>query len=104
MAQTRTDIDGFFEELDKLLYLPKGRELFEDIKTKRKAYVAAFTEATETLEKAGPEAGLEVLNKKVLPAIDALAQPITALLALQTEPPRESWRLVGLSQASTVET
>ena len=85
MSQTKTDIDGYFEELDKLLYLPKGRELFEDIKNKRKAYVAAFTEAVETLEKAGPEAGLEVLNKKVLPAIDALAQPITALLALQTD-------------------
>ena len=85
MSKTKTEIDGMFEELDKLLYLPKGRALFDDIKTKRKAYVEAFTEAANTLEKAGPEAGLIVLNAKVLPAIDGLAQPISALLALQTE-------------------
>ncbi len=85
MSQTKTEIDGLFEELDKLLYLPKGRALFDDIKAKRKVYVAAFTEAAAALEKADPEAGLKLLNTQVMPAIDALAQPTAALLKLQTE-------------------
>jgi len=85
MAKTKTDIDGYMQALDKQLYLPKGRALFDDIKAKRGAYVAAFTEAADALEKSGPEAGTAVLNAKVLPAIDALAQPINALLDLQKE-------------------
>ena len=85
MAKTRTDIDGYMQSLDKLLYLPKGRALFDDIKTKRAAFVAAFTEAADTLEKSGPEVGMAVLNAKVLPSIDALAEPINGLLDLQKE-------------------
>ncbi len=85
MGQTKTAIDGMFAELQPLLYLPKGKALFEELKAKRGAYVAAFTEAANTLEKGDTEAALLLLNTKVLPAIDALAQPITALLELQTK-------------------
>jgi len=85
MSQAKTDIDGYLDQLDKLLYLPKGRGLYDDIKAKRGAFVAAFTEAANTLEKTGPEAGLAVLNSKVLPAIDALAKPIDNLLLFQQE-------------------
>lgn len=85
MAKTKADIDGYMQELDKLLYLHQGRALFDEIKAQRGAYVAAFTEAANTLEKSGLEAGTAVLLNKVLPAIDALAQPIDAMLALQTD-------------------
>ena len=85
MGKAKADIDAYMEQLDKLLYLPKGRALYDDIKVKRGAYVAAFTEAANTLEKSGPEAGLVVLNGKVLPAIDALAKPIDDLLLFQQE-------------------
>lgn len=85
MARTKAAIDADFERLAPLLLLPQGRALFEDIKVKRTAYVAAFTEAAHTLEQRGNEAGLAILNGKVLPAIDALAQPIEALLALQLD-------------------
>lgn len=85
MATIKSDIDAMFKELDQLLYLPEGRALFDDIQIKRKAYVAAFTQAADTLEQQGQDAGAVVLNAQVLPAIDALAKPINTLLAFQTK-------------------
>jgi len=85
MVKLKSEIDGHMDKLDKLLYTPKGHALFEDIKTKRAAYVSAYTEAADTLEQRGAEAGLVVLNKKVLPAIDALSQPIEDMLHMQQE-------------------
>jgi methyl-accepting chemotaxis protein len=89
MTQARNDIDARFAQLDTLLYLPEGRSLFNDIKSRRAAYVAAFTDAATALEQAGPDAGLVVLHQRVLPAIDALAQPLQALLDLQKKVARQ---------------
>lgn len=85
MARTKTNIDSYFDALGPMLVLPKGKALFEELREKRNAYVLAFTAAADTLEQAGPEAGLLALNTRVLPAIDALAQPIEALQALQQD-------------------
>ena len=85
MGKTKAEIDGFLDELDKLIYLPKGRELFDDIKAKRKLYVLAFTDAADALDRGDLEVGKSILTARVLPTIDALAKPIENLLELQQE-------------------
>jgi len=85
MAATKTEIDRDMEQLDKMLYLPKGRALYDDIKAKRGVFVTAFTAAAAKLESDGAEAGLMILNQQVLPAVDALAVPIENLLTFQQE-------------------
>ena len=85
MSKTKADIDGYLEELDKLIYLPRGRELFDEIKAKRKLYVAAFTDAAEVLETGNADVAKGILTSRVLPAIDALAIPIEVLLSLQQD-------------------
>ena len=83
MNQTKQDIDGMFARLEPMLYLPEGRALFADMKVKRGAYVAAFTDAARTLEEQGPDIARVKMQTAVLPAIDALAAPIDKLLQLQ---------------------
>lgn len=85
MATTKSEIDGYMEQLNKLLYLPRGRALYDDIKAKRGVYLGAFTAAAAKLESDGAEAGLTVLNQQVLPAIDALGKPIEELLVFQQQ-------------------
>jgi len=85
MATTRSAIDKYFAELGPMLHLPKGKELFETIASRRSEYVEAFTAAANALEAGGQEAGLLTLNARVLPAIDSLAKPIEDLLTLQRE-------------------
>ena len=84
MGQTKTELDALFTRLDELLYLPKGRALFDEMKTRRGAYVAAFTKAADTLGK-DDAAATELLKTQVLPAIDALKVPVDGLLQLQKE-------------------
>lgn len=83
MGRLKTEIDGYFERLDKLLYLPEGRSLFETVRTRRVAFVQAFTQAADALQQGRDDEARTTLREKVLPAIDGLAQPIDALLALQ---------------------
>ena len=83
MGQARQAIDGHLERLDKLIYLPQGRALFDDLKARRLAYVKAFTKAADTLEQGQEAQAQELLRNEVLPAIDALAAPIQQLLNLQ---------------------
>ena len=83
MNKTRQEIDGMFAQLEPMLYLPAGRALFADMKTKRGAYVTAFTDAARTLDEQGAEAARAKLQTAVLPAIDALANPVDKLLQLQ---------------------
>ena len=83
MNQTKQSIDGMFAKLEPMLYLPEGRALFADMKAKRGAYVAAFTDAARTLDEHGPDIARVKLQTAVLPAIDALTVPVDKLLDLQ---------------------
>lgn len=85
MGQLKKDIDGYFERLEPLLYLPRGQALFQDMKARRLAYVKAFTAAADTLTQGQDEQARTLLHAQVLPAIDALAKPIDDLLKLQQE-------------------
>jgi methyl-accepting chemotaxis protein len=83
MGELRKTIDGYFERLDKLLYVPEGRALYETMRQRRAAFVQAFTLAADTLQQGRDEEARALLREKVLPAIDGLAEPINALMALQ---------------------
>ncbi|MDV7402798.1 hypothetical protein RZS08_65855, partial [Arthrospira platensis SPKY1] len=65
-----------------MLLKPEGKTLFAEMKTRRLAYVAAFT-ATADLLANDPDQALVMLNTRVLPAIDALAEPVDQLKAFQ---------------------
>jgi methyl-accepting chemotaxis protein len=83
IADAKVEIDGLFAKLEPMLYSPKGKALFADIKDKRGAFVKAFTAATDALT-AGEEAkALKLMRESVLPAVDALKAPINELQALQ---------------------
>ncbi len=83
MAKTRTEIDRLMEELTPMLVLPKGQALLADIKQARSGFVTAFTLATQQLDSGNQAAATEIVNSRVLPAVDALAKPIDELLGLQ---------------------
>ena len=83
MNQTNQDSDAMFASLEPMIYMPEGPALFADMKVKRGAYVAAFTDAARTLEEQGPDIARVKLQTAVLPAIDALAVPVDKLLELQ---------------------
>jgi hypothetical protein len=78
MGVTRGQLDQIFAKLEPMLYAPEGKALFQEMKAKRGAYVAAFTKAVDALG-TDPELAQKVLKTEVLPAIDALAEPITKL-------------------------
>ena len=82
MGTLRKQLDELFQRLEPMLQSNEGRALFVEMRTRRLAYVAAFTAAADMLESDAAAAN-QLLTQKVLPAIDALAQPITQLKALQ---------------------
>ena len=85
MGQTKKELDTLFERLDTQLSLPRGRELFDDLKIRRLAFVAAFSKASKTLEAGDLGTADELLKSEVLPSIDALKTPVEALLSFQKE-------------------
>ena len=82
MGTLRKQLDELFQRLEPMLQSNEGRALFVEMRTRRLAYVAAFTAAAD-MQESDAAAANQLLTQKVLPAIDALAQPITQLKALQ---------------------
>jgi methyl-accepting chemotaxis protein len=113
MANTRKALDDLFARLEPMLRLPQGQALFADMRQKRLAYVSAFTKAAEAVE-TDMAAGQSVLSSEVLPAIDALADPVDKLMRFQQQLAqeqsalmiaaiqRQTWINIGLGLASVV--
>ncbi|MDP1733656.1 MAG: methyl-accepting chemotaxis protein [Sulfuritalea sp.] len=71
------------DALEKMLYKPEGKAALQQIREKRKVYVAAFSSAGSLLEaNKGTEAS-RVLASEVAPALDALLESVNALIVLQ---------------------
>ncbi|MDP2795066.1 MAG: methyl-accepting chemotaxis protein [Sulfurisoma sp.] len=76
-------ITAKLDELDKLLYKPAGKAALDDIRAKRKIYVASFSNARGLLE-AGKEAeASRMMAAEVVPALDALLASVNALIQVQ---------------------
>ncbi len=83
MAENVRTIDVALETLDKLLYLPEGRQLLETLVPARQAYVASFRKVAQLVESGDREAATALMISETLPALDALQAPIDGLTSLQ---------------------
>ena len=70
-------------ELDKLIYKPEGRAAFEDIRAKRKVYVAAFSAVARLLDAGKAEEAATMMAGEVMPALDALLAATDKLILVQ---------------------
>ncbi|HEX5372997.1 MAG TPA: methyl-accepting chemotaxis protein [Aquabacterium sp.] len=78
-------IDEALATLDALVYLPQGRELLAEIKRKRMAFVASFTQVRRLVAEGRRDEATQLMNNETLPAIDALDEPIARLNQLQKD-------------------
>ena len=83
IAANRQIIDDAFATLDKIIYLPEGREALAAMKQLRATYVASFGKVNKLLDEGKLEQARAVTNSETLPALSALQVPISAFLALQ---------------------
>jgi methyl-accepting chemotaxis protein len=84
MSSTRLELDKIFAELEPMLYTAEGKALFQELKDRRSAYVSAFGKAINTLN-TDPVLAQIILKDEVLPAVDALATPVTKIKDLQED-------------------
>lgn len=89
MGQVRQTLDGLFERLEPMLVRPEGKALFNEMRSRRQEFAAAFTEAANTLDNE-PERAQQMMMERVLPAIDALAAPVDALKDFQLNLAKEA--------------
>ena len=76
-------ISDALSTLDKLIYLPEGRQLLGQLKQAREQYVASFTQVAYLVEQGERTQANALMLDETLPRLDALQTPITQLTALQ---------------------
>ena len=76
-------ITDALEILDALVYLPEGKALVAKIKETRANYVASFSKVKQLVEDGKNDEAINVMTSETLPLLDALQEPINALIALQ---------------------
>ncbi len=76
-------IDDAFATLERLVYLPEGRELLASLKQRRGAYVASFGKVGSLLKEGKRDEASALMKNETLPALDAMQAPVDQLLALQ---------------------
>lgn len=96
ISSVRLELDKLFSELGPMLYTPEGQALFQELKDRRAAYVAAFGKAINTLN-TDPALAKKLLVEEVLPAVDALATPVTKIKDLQENLAHESAEAIDAS-------
>lgn len=113
MGEIKKKLDGLFEALEPMLQDEQGRALYADVKGKRLAFVSAFSKAATALEEGDMVLANNAVHQEVLPAIDALGQPVQALLehqqqlaqqrgsSIETALLQQNW-LAGISGAAAV--
>lgn len=85
IEENRKTITENFETLDKLVYLPKGKELLGKAKEARGKFVASFTQVRKLLSEGKKDEAIELANSETLPLLDALREPIDALTVVQKQ-------------------
>ncbi|MDD5177270.1 MAG: methyl-accepting chemotaxis protein [Sterolibacterium sp.] len=76
-------ITAKLDELDKLLYKPEGKAALNEIREKRKIYVAAFSHVAKLLEANQEAEASKVISAEVVPALDALLAAANKLIQVQ---------------------
>ncbi|MES2130087.1 MAG: methyl-accepting chemotaxis protein, partial [Pseudomonadota bacterium] len=105
--QIRSQIDGnkktiseALETLDKLVYLPEGKQMLARLRERRVAYVASFTEVAKLLEQDQRDAATAMLLGQTLPALAALQEQVKVLADLQKSIVVQSGTEIGAYIAS----
>ena len=83
IANNKKIIEDAFAVLDQLVFLPEGKALVTNIRTKREFFVASFTRVRQLVAAGKRDEAVALINSETLPAIDALQAPITELNNLQ---------------------
>ena len=73
------------ETLERLAYTDKGKQLIQDIKAARMAYVASFTQVNKLMAEGQREEASRLLMSQTLPAMDALQSQVVVLADLQRQ-------------------
>ncbi|NMM29392.1 MAG: HAMP domain-containing protein [Glaciimonas sp.] len=81
-VNTKTVVEKI-ETLDKLIYLPEGKELLAKLKEKRVKYIGSFAKVIQLLAEDKRDAASSMRIAETLPALDMLQGSITELMALQ---------------------
>ena len=96
MAQDRTavkqriatnvqTITAKLDELEKQLYKPEGKALLEDIREKRKSYVASFSGVAKLLDAGKDAEASKIMATETVPALNALLASVDKLIRFQGE-------------------
>jgi methyl-accepting chemotaxis protein len=82
---TKARISQALETLEPLLYLPKGKALFAQLKSNRQAYVAAFSQVLGLIKLGQTDDAAAQLQSQVVPAELAVYRSLDELMALQEQ-------------------
>jgi len=92
MARLREDIkankeaiDQALLTLDRLVYLPRGKELLGKVRQSRAQYVASFTQVGQLIDEGKRDEAVQLMFDQTLPTLDVVQTHVQALVALQGE-------------------
>jgi len=114
IAENKKTIDDALATLERLIYLPEGKQLLNEIKTARVQYVASFGKVGQLVEAGDREAATRLMLAETLPALDRLQGPVDQMATLQKRLVTESsaelqdsiaasrWLLLGLGAVSVL--
>ncbi|MFV0662935.1 methyl-accepting chemotaxis protein [Denitromonas sp.] len=93
-------ITALIEQLDALLYLPEGKAMVSEIRSKRKTYVDSFIEVSKLLEAGARDEASRRMASETVPALDALLAAVDGLIDLQGRILEQSGEAAKASYAS----
>ncbi|HRQ46195.1 MAG TPA: methyl-accepting chemotaxis protein [Rhodocyclaceae bacterium] len=76
-------ISALIERLDGLLYLPEGKAMLDEIRTKRKIYVDSFQNVSRLLDSGQRDQASRLMAAETVPALDELLAAMDRLIRLQ---------------------
>ena len=80
------------DTLEKLLYRPEGKALLQEVREKRKVYVAAFMKVGELLKAGKDEEARQAMMVETLPALNIFLKKIDDLIQFQSKILEETGR------------
>jgi methyl-accepting chemotaxis protein len=83
IAANKKVIDGALATLDQMVTTPAGKELLQELRRKRVAYVASFSKVGNLVAEDKRDDAVRLMKTETLPALDTLQESVTALVELQ---------------------
>ena len=83
IAANKKSIDDAFAVLQQRVTLPEGKATLARLSELRGKYVQSFGQVAKLVDADDREGAIALLQSETLPSLDALQEPINALLALQ---------------------